>query len=112
MSAKVLTSHDAPEKAIIDGISLVTQRAGISLSDIDAIVHGTTLAANALIERCGAKTAFITTDGFRDVIEMRTENRFDQYDLNIQLTPPVIARQHRYPIAGRIDAAGCELRPH
>ncbi len=111
LSAKVLTSHDAPEKAIIDGISLVTQRAGISLGDIDAIVHGTTLAANALIERRGAKTAFITTDGFRDVIEMRTENRFDQYDLNIQLTPPVIARQHRYPIAGRIDAAGCELQP-
>ncbi len=105
-SAKVLTDQQSPENAVLDGIFKVTQQAGISLSDLDSIIHGTTLATNALIERRGAKTAFITTEGFRDVIEMRTENRFDQYDLNLKISPPLIPRQHRYPVRGRIDSEG------
>ncbi len=109
-SVKVLTDQQEPEKAVLQGIRQVTRQADVSLADLDMIVHGTTLATNALIERRGAKTAFITTDGFRDVIEMRTENRFDQYDLNITFSPPLIARQHRYPIKGRIDAAGRVLQ--
>ena len=109
-SAKVLTDQQSPENAVLDGIFKVTQQAGISLSDLDSIIHGTTLATNALIERRGAKTAFITTEGFRDVIEMRTENRFDQYDLNLKISPPLIPRQHRYPVKGRIDSEGRELQ--
>lgn len=70
----------------------MVKEAEIELSDIDMVIHGTTLATNALIERRGAKTAFITTRGFRDVLEMRTENRFEQYDLNITLPKPLIAR--------------------
>ena len=110
-SAKVLTDRNAPEKAVLEGIANVNRQVGISLKDIGVIIHGTTLATNALIERKGAKSAFLTTEGFRDVIEMRSENRYDQYDLNIQLNPPLIPRQHRYPVKGRIDANGNELQP-
>ena len=79
-STKVLTTYTAPEGAIIDGMLQVCKQSGISPSEIGQIIHGTTLATNALIERRGAKTALITTQGFRDVIEMRTESRFEQYD--------------------------------
>lgn len=110
-STKVLTNYTQPEQAIIDGMAIVTEQAGIGLAEIDQIIHGTTLATNALIERRGAKTALVTTEGFRDVIEMRTESRFDQYDLNIRLPKPLIEREHRYPVAGRIGAQGQELAP-
>jgi len=80
-STKVLTTYAAPENAIIDGMHQVCKKATVRPSQIDQIIHGTTLATNALIERRGAKTALITTEGFRDVIEMRTESRFEQYDL-------------------------------
>ncbi len=110
-STKVLTNYSAPEQAILDGIQTVTAQAGIRLGELDIIIHGTTLATNALIERRGAKTALVTTEGFRDVIEMRTENRFEQYDLNIRLPTPLIPRQDRFPVAGRIDAQGNELQP-
>lgn len=110
-STKLLTNYAAHEQAILDGVEIVTRDAGISTADIDIIIHGTTLATNALIERRGAKTALVTTEGFRDVIEMRTENRFDQYDLNLVLPPPLISREDRFPIAGRIGAHGQELAP-
>jgi N-methylhydantoinase A len=108
-SAKVLTTHAAPEDAIIDGLHLVCAKAGIAPCDIGQVIHGTTLATNALIERRGAKTALITTQGFRDVIEMRTESRFEQYDLNLTLPEPLLPRQRRYTVQGRIDALGQEL---
>jgi len=110
-STKVLTTYIAPENAIIDGIQQVCTKAIIQPSDINQIIHGTTLATNALIERRGAKTALITTQGFRDVIEMRTESRFEQYDLNLTLPDPLLPRQMRYTIPGRIDASGNELKP-
>ncbi|MFL2831780.1 MAG: hydantoinase/oxoprolinase family protein, partial [Candidatus Puniceispirillaceae bacterium] len=78
---------------------------------ISQIIHGTTLATNALIERRGAKTALITTQGFRDVIEMRTESRFEQYDLNLTLPAPLLTRDHRYVVNERMDANGKILIP-
>lgn len=110
-SAKVLTNYTQPEQAIIDGIKKAAEVADISFSHIDTVIHGTTLATNSLIERRGAHTAFITTEGFRDVIEMRTESRFEQYDLNIALPAPLIPRHDRYVIGGRIAANGEELMP-
>lgn len=110
-SAKVLTNYGEPEQAIIDGLVKVTQIAEIGLGHIDQLIHGTTLATNALIERRGAHTAFVTSKGFRDVIEMRTEGRFEQYDLNLSLPPPLISREHRYVVDGRIAASGRELIP-
>lgn len=110
-STKVLTNYAAPEQAILDGIVTVIQDAGISPADLEVVIHGTTLATNALIERRGARTALVTTDGFRDVIEMRTENRFEQYDLNLRLPTPLIPREDRFAVKGRISAQGQELQP-
>lgn len=110
-STKVLTDYVAPERAILKGVKSVAEMARIKLSDIDILIHGTTLATNALIERRGAKTAFVTTEGFRDVLEMRTENRFEQYDLNISLPPALIGRADRFTVRERIDAAGKTLLP-
>jgi len=110
-STKVLTNYTAPEQAILDGVAIVTRDAGISPADIGVVIHGTTLATNALIERRGAKTALVTTEGFRDVIEMRTENRFEQYDLNLRLPTPLVPREHRFTVGGRIGAEGQELHP-
>ena len=76
------------------------------MGEIAQIIHGTTLATNALIERRGAKTALVTTAGFRDVIETRTESRFEQYDLNIVLPAPLIERKDRYVVPERIGARG------
>nr|WP_210292613.1 hydantoinase/oxoprolinase family protein [Rhizobium sp. BK602] len=105
-STKVLTDYTAPERAILNGVKVVAEMAGVALSEIGILIHGTTLATNALIERRGAKTAFVTTEGFRDVLEMRTENRFEQYDLNIALPPALIARADRLVVRERIDASG------
>lgn len=105
-STKVLTTYAAPENAIIDGMQQVCDKAGVTPADIGQIIHGTTLATNALIERRGAKTALITTQGFRDVIEMRTESRFEQYDLNLTLPEPLLPRQQRYTVLERIGARG------
>lgn len=110
-STKVLTNYAAPEQAILDGIDIVIRDAGIAPGDIGIVIHGTTLATNALIERRGAKTALVTTEGFRDVIEMRTENRFEQYDLDLVLPRPLIPREDRFAVRGRIDAQGRELQP-
>ncbi|WP_353166797.1 hydantoinase/oxoprolinase family protein [Acinetobacter sp.] len=105
-SIKVLTDYQRPERAILKGVTQVVATAGLTVADIDQLIHGTTLATNALIERKGAKTAFITTEGFRDTLEMRTENRFEQYDINISLPPPLIDREHRYTLKERISADG------
>lgn len=105
-STKVLTTYAAPENAIIDGMQQVCKQADIAPSQIGQIIHGTTLATNALIERRGAKTALITTQGFRDVIEMRTESRFEQYDLNLTIPEPLIPRQQRFTLLERVDAQG------
>jgi N-methylhydantoinase A len=110
-STKVLTTYIAPENAIIDGLHQVCKKAGVAPKQIGQIIHGTTLATNALIERRGAKTALITTQGFRDVIEMRTESRFEQYDLNLNLPEPLLPRQMRYTLQERVDATGQILIP-
>ena len=105
-STKVLTTYDAPEQGILHGIEQLRRETGIDLRHVDQIIHGTTLATNALIERRGAKTALVTTAGFRDVIETRTESRFEQYDLNIVLPTPLIERKDRYVVTERLNARG------
>ena len=110
-STKVLTTYAAPEDAIVDGLAQVCAKAAITPAEIGQIIHGTTLATNALIERRGARTALITTQGFRDVIEMRTESRFEQYDLNLTLPEPLLPRQMRYTVRERVDALGQILIP-
>ncbi len=110
-SAKILTTPDAPERAVIEVIHRVLGEAGLCPADLSIIIHGTTLATNALIERKGAKTALLTTEGFRDTIEIRHENRFEQYDVNIDLPPPLVPRRLRFPVRERVDAQGRVLVP-
>lgn len=107
--AKVLTTHGAPERGFLDGMSKVLTEAGVSAADLELVVHGTTLATNAIIERRGAKTALLTTNGFRDVIEIADEGRYDQYDLKISKPIPLVPRALRYTVAGRMDASGIEI---
>ena len=109
-STKVLTTYDAPEQGILDGVAEVVSESGTDLADLDTFIHGTTVAANAIIARTGAHTAFVTTAGFRDTIEMRTESRFEQYDLNLVLPTPLIERKHRHVLAERLAADGSVLR--
>ena len=110
-STKVLTTYDAPERGALEGVREVVEEAGADLADLTTFIHGTTLATNALINRTGARTAFITTAGFRDVVEMRTESRFEQYDLNLVLPTPLIQRRDRHVLAERIGADGTVLLP-
>ncbi len=110
-TAKGLTMTRAPEAGVLAILRAVIAEAAVSPGDVQLIIHGTTLATNALIERKGAKTALLTTEGFRDVIEIRHENRFEQYDVNIDLPPPLVPRRLRLPIRERIDAQGNVLVP-
>jgi N-methylhydantoinase A len=105
-STKVLTTPDAPERAILEGTRLVLGEAGLDYSDIGIVIHGTTLATNAIIERKGAKTALIATEGFRDVIEIADESRYDQYDLFIDKPKVLVPRRLRFTIPERIDVNG------
>ena len=111
VTAKVLTTADAPERGVLEGVEEVAARAGAAVAEISSVVHGTTLATNALIQRRGAFCAFVTTAGFRDVIETRTESRFEQYDLDIVLPPPIVERRHRYTVTERMGAEGQVLTP-
>ncbi len=110
-STKVLTTYESPEIGILQGINAVITDSGTDLSELDSFIHGTTLATNALISRTGARTAFVTTKGFRDTVEMRTESRFEQYDLNLELPKPLIERKDRYVLSERISADGSVLLP-
>jgi N-methylhydantoinase A len=110
-SAKTLTTHKAPDDGVIQAIELVLADAGIAFSDLDLVVHGTTLATNALIERKGAKTAMITTAGFRDTIEIGVEYRFDLFDLFLELPSPLVSRKLRLPVRERLGVGGRELLP-
>ncbi len=110
-STKVLTTYAAPEDAILTGIDKVCSLGGVNPASVEQMIHGTTLATNALIERRGAKTALVTTSGFRDVMEMRTESRFEQYDLNLTLPTPLLPRNRRYVLPERMDARGEVLIP-
>ncbi|HSI47175.1 MAG TPA: hydantoinase/oxoprolinase family protein [Ideonella sp.] len=110
-STKLLTTYDAPERALLDGVTLLLAEAGLGASDVGLVVHGTTLATNALIERRGARTALLTTEGFRDVLEMGTESRFDQYDIAMDKPPPLIPRPLRLTVRERVAADGAVLLP-
>jgi N-methylhydantoinase A len=106
LAAKVLTTPHAPEEAVVEGTRIVLKEAGLGFADLDVFVHGTTLATNAVIERKGAKTALIATDGFRDVIEIADEGRYDQYDIFIDKPRQLVPRRLRFTVPERIDVTG------
>jgi N-methylhydantoinase A len=108
---KVLTTQSAPEQGVLDGVRAILAAGDITATEIGIVIHGTTLATNAIIERKGARTALITTRGFRDVIAMGNESRYDQYDLNITLPEPLVPRHLRLGVPERLDNEGHALLP-
>ena len=105
-TAKVLTTPRAPEEGVSAGIRGVLADSGVTPDEVSLIIHGTTLATNALIERKGVTTALVTTEGFRDSVEMGSESRFEQYDINMEKPLPLVPRRRRFVVAERLNAAG------
>ena len=106
VTTKLLTTYDHPGRAVLEGIRQVLARCGLAAADVGLIIHGTTLATNALIQRSGAKTALLTTAGHRDALEMAHEDRFEQYDVMIDRPRPLVPRHLRLPVHERLDAEG------
>lgn len=108
---KALTTADDPARGAIEGIQTLLERARLGLADVAGIVHGTTLVTNALIEGKGAVTALLTTSGFRDILELGHEQRYDVYDLFLKYPTPLVPRKFRREIDERITSAGEVLSP-
>jgi N-methylhydantoinase A len=108
---KVLTTPKDPAQGVETGMVALLGEAGVAVADVNAVVHGTTLATNVLIERKGARTALLTTAGFRDAVEIRHEGRYDMYDLFIEPPPPLVPRHLRREVPERLLADGSVLRP-
>ncbi|NWF57301.1 MAG: hydantoinase/oxoprolinase family protein, partial [Syntrophaceae bacterium] len=103
---KRLTTPDDPSRAVLDGFNQILRQSGRTPEDVAVVIHGTTLVTNTLIERKGARTGLITTQGFRDVLEMGNEVRYELYDLSLDKPEPLVPRHWRCGIAERITAQG------
>ena len=110
-TAKVLTTPNAPDDGVLAGVDDVIARAGVDPATVGLLIHGTTLATNAIIERKGALTALVTTEGFRDVLDIGYESRYDQYDIMIEKPPALVPRERRLVVPERVDVNGRVLRP-
>src|SRR5262245_33851308 len=110
-SGKVLTTPAAPEEGVVRGIALVLEKACVAPHQVSLTIHGTTLGTNAIIERRGARTALITTHGFRDTLEFSFGYRVAQYDRAMVRTTPLLARPRRLEAPERIAADGSVLLP-
>jgi N-methylhydantoinase A len=108
---KRLTTHGNYLDAVLGGIGDVLALAGIRPADIAGVVHGTTLVTNTVIERTGARTGLITTEGARDVIEIATEMRYNSFDLGIERIEPLVPRHLRLEVPERLAADGSVLKP-
>ena len=108
---KTLTTPHDLSKGIIQGTNEATERAGFKVSDVSQVIYGTTMVANLLLERKGVRVGLIATFGFRDVLEMGTEQRYDMYDLSARRATPLVPRQLRQTIKERIGWDGQILIP-
>lgn len=107
-TAKVLTTAN-PEEGFMAGALAVLEQSGIPPASVELIIHGTTLATNALIERKGAKLGLLTTEGFTDSLEIAYEHRFEQSDIFMQRPPPLVPRHLRLGVPERLAADGSVL---
>jgi 5-oxoprolinase (ATP-hydrolysing)/N-methylhydantoinase A len=108
---KCLTTPTDPSAGALEGLGELLGAAGLTLADIGEIVHGTTLVTNALIERKGARLGLVTTAGFRDLLDMGTEQRYDIYDLFLRYPDPLVPRRRRLEVAERMDRDGSVVIP-
>ena len=107
---KRLTTPEDPSVGALAGMDELLRMAGVDLAEVDHVVHGATLATNAIIERNGARVGLLTTRGFRDVLEMGTEQRYDIHDLFLTFPEPLAARRDRREIGERISRDGTVLQ--
>jgi N-methylhydantoinase A len=107
---KLLTDHENPARAVLDGYDAILREAGVAPADVAQVCHGTTLVTNAVLERRGARTALVTTRGFRDVLEIATEDRYDMYDLEMEKPTHVVARRDVLEVDERMAADGSVRR--
>ncbi|HXH84674.1 MAG TPA: hydantoinase/oxoprolinase family protein, partial [Candidatus Tectomicrobia bacterium] len=103
---KVLTTHDDPSRAVATGVAALLRDAGVDPARVARVVHATTLFTNALIERTGAPTGLITTEGFADTLEIGRERKYDLYDLDIERPEPLVPRERRLEVRERVRADG------
>jgi N-methylhydantoinase A len=108
---KTLTTPSDPSDAVMEGLERLLGEAGVAPGDLSVLVHGTTLATNAVIERTGAKTGLLTTAGFVDVLAIGRESRYDYYDLHLELPEPLVPRPLRRGVTERVDCDGTVVTP-
>jgi len=108
---KQLTTPDDPIQGVLQGIEELVRRKNLDVGKVTRVVHATTLFTNLVIERRGAKTGVLVTAGFRDMFEMRRENRHDLYDLQIQLPAPIVSRSLCSEIGERMSSDGSVITP-
>lgn len=106
---KLLTTPEDPVRAVREGARAVAAMAGGAFPS--RVIHGTTLVTNAIVERKGAVTGLLTTQGFRDVLEIRREGRYDLYDLNLDFPEPLVPRRLRFEVTERVDDRGAVQKP-
>ena len=109
--AKVLTDRGDVSRGVMNGLRTILAESGVSPRDVGVVVHGTTLATNALIERQGVDTALLVTRGFRDILTMGRESRYDIYDIGIELPEPLVRRARVFEVTERVDAGGGVVTP-
>ena len=107
---KVLTTPRDPSVGALEGLEKILGRNGARPGQVGHLIHGTTLVANAIIERRGARVALVTTAGFRDILEIGTEWRYDTYDLFMEMPQPLVPRHWRFEVAERIGPEGNVLQ--
>ncbi len=110
-SRKLLTTHDDPARAVLTGVAEVINEDGVPATEIGRVVHATTLFTNALIERKGAETGLIATEGFRDVVEIGRERKYELYDIHIQKPLPLAPRERRLEAQERMNFDGTVKTP-
>ena len=103
---KTSSTPDAPENGVTEGLEKTSEETGVRFGDVEFFAHGTTVATNAVLEEAWAETALVTTDGFRDVLEIGRQARPDIYDFQTEKPAPVVPRNHRYEVPERIDERG------
>ncbi|MCP5154246.1 MAG: hydantoinase/oxoprolinase family protein [Ectothiorhodospiraceae bacterium] len=108
---KTASTPDDPARAILDGIDALIAAAGIAPGDVERVAHGTTVGTNALIQRRGGRVGVVTTEGFRDLLEIGRQVRPRLYDLQTDNPPPLAAREHRFEVRERIGPRGEVLIP-
>ena len=111
LNRKVLTTHDDPSRAVIEGVAHLLDGHKLDPKDFSRFVHATTLFTNALVERRGARTGLLTTHGFRDTLEIGRERKYELYDIHIEKPEPLVARDMRLEVRERIRADGCVHTP-